>query len=61
MHLDIEVHDLEAAGSYAAQLGATLANCQPQQGVRVYLDSAGYPSWPSRAWAHGRARKEIGG
>jgi len=30
MHLDIEVHDLEAAGSYAAQLGATLANCQPQ-------------------------------
>jgi catechol 2,3-dioxygenase-like lactoylglutathione lyase family enzyme len=43
MHLDIEVEDLEAAGAYAVQLGATLADYQPQHDVRVYLDPAGHP------------------
>ncbi|ETK34796.1 VOC family protein [Microbispora sp. ATCC PTA-5024] len=43
MHLDIEVEDLEAAGSQAAEAGATLAAFQPQDDVRVYLDPAGHP------------------
>lgn len=43
MHLDIEVADLEAAGAHAEQAGATLADFQPQEHVRVYLDPAGHP------------------
>ena len=43
MHLDIEVEDLEAAGAHAVALGATLAEYQPQDDVRVYLDTAGHP------------------
>jgi catechol 2,3-dioxygenase-like lactoylglutathione lyase family enzyme len=43
MHLDIEVPDLEAAGKHAISCGATLADFQPQQDVRVYLDPAGHP------------------
>ena len=43
MHLDIEVDDLEAAGAHAVALGATLAEFQPQEHVRVYLDPAGHP------------------
>ena len=43
MHLDIQVDDLEAAGAHAEACGATLAEYQPQQGVRVYLDPAGHP------------------
>ena len=43
MHLDIEVDDLEAAGAHAVRCGATLAEYQPQDDVRVYLDPAGHP------------------
>jgi hypothetical protein len=43
MHLDIEVDDLGAAGAEAIEAGATLADFQPQQHVRVYLDPAGHP------------------
>ena len=43
MHLDIEVDDLEAAGTHAVRCGATLAEYQPQDDVRVYLDPAGHP------------------
>jgi hypothetical protein len=42
-HLDIEVHDLAAAGAHAVAAGATLADFQPQEHVRVYLDPAGHP------------------
>jgi hypothetical protein len=43
LHLDVEVDDLESAGAYATGLGATLAEFQPQEDVRVYLDPAGHP------------------
>ena len=43
MHLDIEVDDLDAAGAHATGAGATLAECQPQDDVRVYFDPAGHP------------------
>jgi hypothetical protein len=43
VHLDIEVDDLDLAGSYAIAGGAVLAEFQPQEGVRVYLDPAGHP------------------
>ncbi len=43
MHLDIYVDDLEAAGKHAVSLGAELADFQPQEDVRVYLDPAGHP------------------
>jgi catechol 2,3-dioxygenase-like lactoylglutathione lyase family enzyme len=43
MHLDIEVDDLDAAGAQAVAAGATLAEFQPQDDVRVYLDPAGHP------------------
>ena len=43
MHLDIEVGDLDAAVEHAVELGATLADFQPQQEVRVLLDPAGHP------------------
>jgi catechol 2,3-dioxygenase-like lactoylglutathione lyase family enzyme len=43
MHLDIEVGDLDAAVEHALELGATLADHQPQQNVRVLLDPAGHP------------------
>jgi catechol 2,3-dioxygenase-like lactoylglutathione lyase family enzyme len=43
MHLDVEVDDLEAAGAHAVAAGATLAEFQPQEKVRVYLDPAGHP------------------
>jgi catechol 2,3-dioxygenase-like lactoylglutathione lyase family enzyme len=42
-HLDIRVDDLEAAGAFARSLGATLADVQPQEHVRVHLDPAGHP------------------
>lgn len=42
-HLDIEVDDLDAAGAHAVATGATLADFQPQDGVRVYLDPDGHP------------------
>jgi predicted enzyme related to lactoylglutathione lyase len=43
MHLDIEVDDLGAAVAYAVSVGATVADFQPQQDVRVCLDLAGHP------------------
>jgi predicted enzyme related to lactoylglutathione lyase len=42
-HLDIEVDDLDVAGAHAVAAGATLAEYQPQDDVRVYLDPAGHP------------------
>jgi catechol 2,3-dioxygenase-like lactoylglutathione lyase family enzyme len=42
-HLDIEVQDLATAGAHAIAAGATLAEYQPQEDVRVYLDPAGHP------------------
>ncbi|WP_049577806.1 VOC family protein [Nonomuraea sp. SBT364] len=42
-HLDIEVSDLAAAGTLAEEAGARLADHQPQDDVRVYLDPAGHP------------------
>jgi catechol 2,3-dioxygenase-like lactoylglutathione lyase family enzyme len=51
MHLDIEVDDLEAAGEHAVAAGASLAEFQPQDDVRVYLDPAGHPFclWTNQA------------
>jgi catechol 2,3-dioxygenase-like lactoylglutathione lyase family enzyme len=43
VHLDIQVDDLDAAGAHAVAVGATLADHQPQDDVRVYLDPAGHP------------------
>jgi catechol 2,3-dioxygenase-like lactoylglutathione lyase family enzyme len=43
LHLDIEVDDLEAAGAHAVAAGAALAEFQPQEDVRVYLDPVGHP------------------
>jgi len=43
MHLDIEVDDLDEAGAHALAAGAKLAEFQPQEHVRVYLDPAGHP------------------
>ena len=42
-HLDIEVDDLEAGVARAVDLGATLADFQPQDDVRVLFDPAGHP------------------
>ncbi|MER6347376.1 VOC family protein [Streptomyces sp. NPDC001595] len=43
MHLDIEVDDLPAAVEHAVALGATAADFQPQDDVRVLRDPAGHP------------------
>jgi catechol 2,3-dioxygenase-like lactoylglutathione lyase family enzyme len=43
LHLDIEVDDLAAAGRHAERAGAVLAEFQPQEDVRVYLDPDGHP------------------
>src|ERR1700722_4321719 len=43
MHLEIQVDDLAAAVAYAVAQGATLADFQPQDDVRVCLDPAGHP------------------
>ncbi|MFC0507072.1 VOC family protein [Micromonospora costi] len=42
-HLDIEVDDLDAASAHAVAAGATVADFQPQDDVRVHLDPAGHP------------------
>lgn len=42
-HLDIEVGELDSAVAEAITLGATLAEFQPQEDVRVLLDPAGHP------------------
>ncbi|CAA9325472.1 MAG: hypothetical protein AVDCRST_MAG29-709 [uncultured Nocardioidaceae bacterium] len=43
MHLDLEVDDLSAAVEHAVELGATVAEFQPQEHVRVLLDPVGHP------------------
>ena len=43
MHLDIKVDDLEAAAAHAIAAGAAVAEYQPQEKVRVFLDPAGHP------------------
>jgi catechol 2,3-dioxygenase-like lactoylglutathione lyase family enzyme len=43
MHLDIEVNDLSSAVEHAVALGATVADFQPQDDVRVLCDPAGHP------------------
>ena len=43
VHLDIAVDDLDTAGAHAVAAGAALAEFQPQDNVRVYLDPAGHP------------------
>ncbi len=43
LHLDVLVDDLAAATDRAVGLGATLAEFQPQDEVRVMLDPAGHP------------------
>jgi catechol-2,3-dioxygenase len=43
VHLDIRVEDLESAGAHAEKAGATRADYQPQEDVRVYLDPDGHP------------------
>jgi catechol 2,3-dioxygenase-like lactoylglutathione lyase family enzyme len=42
-HLDIEVDDLAAAVDHAVVAGATVAEFQPQDQVRVCLDPDGHP------------------
>jgi len=43
LHLDLLVNDLSAACAHARSVGASPAEVQPQQDVRVYLDPAGHP------------------
>jgi catechol 2,3-dioxygenase-like lactoylglutathione lyase family enzyme len=43
MHIDIAVDDLAGAVADAVGLGATVADFQPQDDVRVLLDPAGHP------------------
>ncbi|MDQ2748582.1 MAG: VOC family protein [Pseudonocardiales bacterium] len=43
MHLEIRVDDLQGAVAAATAAGATLADHQPQEDVRVCLDPAGHP------------------
>lgn len=43
IHLDIKVDDLDEAGRHALAAGAVLADHQPQEDVRVYLDPVGHP------------------
>lgn len=43
VHLDIAVDDLDEAGARALAAGAVLAEHQPQDDVRVWLDPAGHP------------------
>jgi catechol 2,3-dioxygenase-like lactoylglutathione lyase family enzyme len=42
-HLDIEVDDLDAGVAHATAAGGVLADYQPQEKVRVFLDPAGHP------------------
>lgn len=43
IHLDVEVDDLEAASRHAEEAGAVLADIQPDDDVRVFLDPVGHP------------------
>lgn len=49
----IEVFDLAAAVEHAVELGATVADFQPQDDVRVLLDPVGPPS--ASTWATSQA------
>ena len=42
-HLDLWVDDLAAASDWATRCGAVLADTQPQDDVRVFLDPVGHP------------------
>jgi catechol 2,3-dioxygenase-like lactoylglutathione lyase family enzyme len=43
LHLDIQVDDLQAGVGHALAAGARLADFQPQEDVRVFLDPVGHP------------------
>jgi catechol-2,3-dioxygenase len=43
MHIDVAVDDLTAAVAHAVELGAAVAEFQPQEDVRVLYDPAGHP------------------
>lgn len=43
LHLDFWVDDLAVAERRAVEAGARLADFQPRDGVRVFLDPAGHP------------------
>ena len=43
VHLDVAADDLDAAVTWALEGGATLAEHQPQDDVRVLLDPDGHP------------------
>jgi hypothetical protein len=43
LHLDLRVDQLAAACAHAESVGAVLADFQPQDDVRVYLDPVGHP------------------
>jgi Glyoxalase-like domain len=43
IHLDIGVSDLEEGVAWALEAGATLAEHQPKEGLRVMLDPSGHP------------------
>jgi hypothetical protein len=43
IHLDIGVAELDEGVAWASEQGATVAEHQPQNGVRVMLDPAGHP------------------
>jgi catechol 2,3-dioxygenase-like lactoylglutathione lyase family enzyme len=43
MHLEIRVEDLASACAHAEACGATMADYQPQDTVRVFFDPAGHP------------------
>lgn len=48
MHFDFQVGDLAAAAADAVALGATVADFQPHENVRVLLDPAGHPFYLCR-------------
>ena len=43
LHLDVMVPDLEEAEAEVLEIGATLAEHQPGESFRVFLDPAGHP------------------
>ena len=43
MHLEIQVDNLEAGCAHAKACGATMADHQPQEDVRVHFDPDGHP------------------
>ena len=43
MHFDFQVGDLNSAVAEAVELGASVADYQPNDNVRVLIDPAGHP------------------